>query len=349
MSRNNHDVSEEKLKELQRREALSDSDEYDIQDKTYERAPITRQYVKDDVIVKGAEFVDDEDDDIVIQPTMPVVEEEIVVVPEFTPLENKYIKTEKKEADPIPPEPKPVAVKPYKPKLDSRPDSERDYIDREKAIYDMGGEFEKVKKTKPKKEKKEISFEWVKPALSIMALILSVLLAFFLFSYIRGMNAGNDSLNYVQDEYVSFIESTNSLLLYENNACKEFRNVTEQFIVDVMGKEAYMSKLKEIKQSLLTEVNTYSLKEYSHISVYDMRILTVEYVKNTTNAIDMLLALEDADVVNVKMAILNNLEDRFNARNVHFNNIVSIIHDTASTYDIESKVNGSIIYLNIQQ
>ena len=348
MSRNNHDVSEEKLKELQRREALSDSDEYDIQDKTYERAPITRQYVKDDVIVKGAEFVDDEEDDIVIQPTTPPVEEDVVVIPEFTPLENKYIKTETKKPEPAPKQPKPMTVSPYKPKLDGHPDSERDYIDRENAIYDMGSEFEKVKKTKPKKEKKELNFEWVKPALSVMALVISFLIAFFLFSYIRGMDTNNDNVNYVQDEYVSFIESTNSVLLYENNACKEFRSVTEQFIVDVMEKEDYMSKLKEIKQSLLAEVNTYSLKEYSHISVYDIRILTVEYVKNTTNAIDMLLALEDADVVNIKMAILNNLEDRFNARNVHFNNIVSIIHDTASTYEIESKVNGSIIYLNIQ-
>ena len=57
-------LSEEKLKELQRKEALSTSDEYDIQDQTYDSAPLTRQYVKDDVVAKGAQFVieDDEDD-----------------------------------------------------------------------------------------------------------------------------------------------------------------------------------------------------------------------------------------------------------------------------------------------
>ena len=109
MGRNNHDISEEKLKELQRKEALSDSDEYDIQDNTYDRAPLTRQYVKDDVVVKGSQFVDDDDDDVLIvnaPVNKPVLEtededEDIIVIakpPVVTPppveesIDDKYTK-----------------------------------------------------------------------------------------------------------------------------------------------------------------------------------------------------------------------------------------------------------------
>ena len=53
MDNKRRDLSEEELKELQRKEALQDSDEYDIQDKTYDSAPLTRQYVKEDVVVKS--------------------------------------------------------------------------------------------------------------------------------------------------------------------------------------------------------------------------------------------------------------------------------------------------------
>ena len=61
MSNRKYDVSEEKLKNLQRKDALNDSEEYNISDDTYNRRPLTRQYVEDDVITKGSEFVDDEE------------------------------------------------------------------------------------------------------------------------------------------------------------------------------------------------------------------------------------------------------------------------------------------------
>ena len=379
MGRNNHDISEEKLKELQRKEALSDSDEYDIQDNTYDRAPLTRQYVKDDVVVKGSQFVDDDDDDVLIvnaPVNKPVLEtededEDIIVIakpPVVTPppveesIDDKYTKksepvVETPKAEPKPKEEVPVEKPkkqdpaknlPAKMKLKEPNESDRDYIDRENTIHYNGiAEFERIKKEKPAKEKKQANLSWLKPVIAAVAIILSVILAIFLFGLIRDYQAAAQEPDAVKLEYVEFVELTNKTLTYENSNCKDFKNVTEQFVIDAISKEVFIQKLTEIRTNLSSEMTNYSLKTYDHIDVYDIKTLSVDYLKTAINTIDKILAEKDSDVITLKTIILSDVNDVMATREQQFNNIVSLINDTSAKYDIESELQEGTVYFNV--
>ena len=60
--KNYNEYTEDELKELQRKEALSDSEEYDdISDDTYNDGPVIRQFVENEKIAGGAALDDDDD------------------------------------------------------------------------------------------------------------------------------------------------------------------------------------------------------------------------------------------------------------------------------------------------
>lgn len=380
MGRNEHDISEEKLKELQRKEALSDSDEYDIQDNTYDRAPLTRQYVKDDVVVKGSQFVDDDDEDIlIVNPvtTKPVLEddEDIIVIakpPVITPppveesIDDKYTKKSapvtkpknESKVDATPKTEEPVVEKPKKQdppknlpakmKLKEPNESDRDYIDRENTIHYNGiAEFEKIEKEKPVKTKKQVNLSWLRPVFAALAIILSVIIAIFLFGLIRDYQANAQAPDAAKLEYVEFVELTNKTLAYENSNCKDFKNVTEQFIIDAISKDVFIQEITKIRTNLSSEMTNYSLTTYDHIDVYDIKTLSVDYLKTAINTIDKILAEKDSDEVALKTIILSDVNDIMSTREQQFNNIVSLINDTSVKYDIESELQEGTVYFNV--
>jgi hypothetical protein len=355
MDRNNHDVSEEKLKELQRKEALSGSDEYDIQDNTYERAPITRQYVKDDVVVKSAEFVDDDNDDIIIVAQTPSEkkepEDDIIIVTdppveEPAPVEESIDDKYTKKVDVPKFEKKPETL-PAKIKLKEHDELGRDYIDRDNTIHSNGiAEFEKVQ---TEKKKKTANLSWIKTVLSIAAIIVSIIIAIFLFNFIKGYTANDQLLDETKAEYIEFVEATNKTLMVENNGCKDFKNVTEQFVIDAIDKDTYLGQLEVIKTDLLSEMTSYSLSSYDHVDVYDIKTLTVDYMKAVLNIIDEILVLKDQDTVAIKTVILSDVNDSLVGREQQFNNIMSLINDTSAKYDVQSELKENVIYFDIEK
>lgn len=354
MNRNNHDVSEEKLKELQRKEALEGSDEYDIQDNTYERAPITRQYVKDDVVVKSAEFVDDDDDIIIVAPNTVEKEEQeddIIIITDPPKEEPKIVEPSiddkyTKKID-VPKLEKQSETLPAKIKLKEPDELGRDYIDRDNTINSNGlSEFEKVN---VETKKKSVNLSWVKPVLSITAIIVSIIIAIFVFNFIKGYTANDQVLDVTKTEYIEFVELTNKTLMVENNRCKDFKNVTEQFIIDAINKDTYIEQLTNIKTNLMSEMTSYSLSSYNHIDVYDIKTLTVDYMKSVLNTIDNILALKEEDVVVIKSAILNDVNDSLVGREQQFNNIISLINDTSTKYDVKSETKENTIYFDIEK
>lgn len=370
MSRNNHDVSEEKLKELQRKEALMNSDdEYDIQDNTYDRAPITRQYVKDDVVVKGSQFVDDEEDDIIIvapntstTPTLDTEEEDIIVIaePPETPVikkeessaDDKYTKSESPKELPKVEKPKKTESTnlPSKYKMKEHDETGRDYIDRDSTVHYNGiAEFERIPKEKPAKHKKEVNLGWLKPVLSIIAIVISIIIAIFLFNFIKDFKSNDQVLDATKNEYIEFVELTNSTLISENTTCKEFKSVTEQFVIDALSKEVYLEQVATMKESLMSEMSTYSLKTYEKIDVYDIKTLTVDYMKSVLNVMDKILAAKDEDAIHIKSIVLSDVNDGLSTREQQFNNIIALINDTSVKYDLESELKEGIVYFNVEK
>ena len=369
MSRNNHDVSEEKLKELQRKEALMNSDdEYDIQDNTYDRAPITRQYVKDDVVVKGSQFVDDDEDDIIIvapntstTPTLDTEEEDIIVIaePPVTPVNKNESSVNDKYTKPEP-EKEPAKIEkpkksestnlPSKYKMKEHDETGRDYIDRDSTVHYNGiAEFERIPKEKPIKPKKEVNLGWLKPVLSIIAIVASIIIAIFLFNFIKDFKSTEQVLDATKNEYIEFVELTNSTLISENTTCKEFKNVTEQFIIDALSKEVYLEQVATMKESLMSEMSTYSLKTYEKIDVYDIKTLTVDYMKAVLNVMDKILAAKDEDVNKIKSIVLSDVNDGLSTREQQFSNIIALINDTSVKYDLESELKEGIVYFNVEK
>lgn len=370
MSRNNHDVSEEKLKELQRKEALMNSDdEYDIQDNTYDRAPITRQYVKDDVVVKGSQFVDDDEDDIIIvapntntTPTLDAYDEDIIVIaePPETPviknepsIEDKYTKQEPQKEAPKPqdkPKNSEPTNLPSKYKMKEHDETGRDYIDRDSTVrYNGIAEFERIPKEKPAKPKKDVNLNWLKPVLSVVAIIISIIIAIFLFNFIKDFQSNEQVLDTTKNEYIEFVELTNSTLLSENTTCKEFKNITEQFVIDAISKDVYLEQIATMKTALMTEMSTYSLKTYEKIDVYDIKTLTVDYIKAVLNVMDKILAAKDEDANAIKSIVLSDVNDGLSTREQQFNNIIALINDTSVKYDLESELKEGIVYFNVEK
>lgn len=381
MSRNNHDISEEKLKELQRKEALSDSDEYDIQDKTYESAPLTRQYVKDDIVAKGSELVDDdgavlrngnvkhgdrimddEEEDIIIIEEPPVQD-----IPPVEDINEKYTKkptkpvfedidfssddTAKEQNLPIE---KPKKDKKAEPKSETRltkenfdhQDYNRDYIDRENTIYNNEDQqFEKIEKVK--KEKKSVNWGWLKPVVSILAIILSIILAVVLFFFIKGFTSDKQELSPEKSEYIQLVEMTNDAMLVENTISKEFLATTEQFVIDAMSKENYILRLEAMYDELNSEILQYSDSRFEYVKDYEIKSLSLEYLRITLKAVESVLDIKDQDSMAMKTYILSNVNEQMGSREIQYKNLLALMNETSAKYKIESELKENIIYFNV--
>lgn len=376
MGRNNHDISEEKLKELQRREALSDSDEYDIQDKTYDSAPLTRQYVKDDVVAKGSELVDDdgavlrngnvkhgdvimdddEDEDIIIIEEPPVVN-----IPPVEDINDKY--TKKPLNKPVfeetvseeTPKPKKEEAKKVKKTETSltkknfeQSEYNRDYIDREKTIYDNGDQkFEKVVKEKPAKEKKPVNLSWLKPTIAVLAIVISLILAIVLFFFIKGFTSDKQELSQEKAEYIELVEMTNSAMVVENTIAKEFLATTEQFVIDAITKEKYIERLESLCDDLNKEIAIYSDSRFEYVKDYEIKSLSLDYLRITLKCMESVLEAKEQDVVEIKTLILSTMNEKMSTRENQYKNLLALMNETSAKYKIESELQENIIYFNV--
>ena len=363
-------LSEEKLKELQRKEALSTSDEYDIQDQTYDSAPLTRQYVKDDVVAKGAQFVieDDEDDMFASERHGDVImdyddEEDVIVInppskdpePVEEDVNSKYMKKSVEEIRTAPGfERKPVTealsteVIHGTPARTTAPENERDYIDRGATVkYKDSKEFDKLEKQP--KEKKQRNLGWLKPVLSIVAIIVSIILAILLFFFIKDFNGPSQQANTQKNEYVMFVNETNKILTVENSTCKEFKNITEQFIIDAVTVDEYITKVTQLRAELNLEFqNYYSLSVSNSLDVYDIKSLTYDYIKIVLNTMDGIIGSKEKTETEIKQLVLSTTGDQLAAREQQFTNILSLINENAKKYDIESEVQENTVYFNVE-
>ena len=370
---NNQDrqnLSEEKLKELQRKEALSTSDEYDIQDQTYDSAPITRQYVKDDVVAKGAQFIiDDEDDDPFASERhgdviMDDDEEDVIVInppqkedpPEEEDVNAKYMKKsvdelrkapgfERTQTEALSTE---VISSNPTPARKTAKENDRDYIDRGITVKHKDTEsFEQLEK-QPKVKKQKNMF-WLKPVLSITAIILSIILAILLFFFIKDFNGASQQPSAQKNEYVMFVNETNKILTVENSTCKEFKNITEQFIIDAVTAEEYVNKVTQLRAELNTEFqNYYSLSISNNLDVYDIKSLTYDYIKIVLNSMDSVINTKDKSSTEIKQLVLSTTSDQLASRENQFTNILALINENAKKYDIESEIQNNTIYFNVK-
>lgn len=368
MNNRKYDVSEDKLKNLQRKEALNDSEQYNISDDTYNRRPLTRQYVEDDVITKGGEFVDDDEPIIVYNDESHG--DEVYDYSEEANIETPVIVDDepaprRKEEQPVvinipkfePIYPRPETSLTVVPDNNSRLDEdERDYLDRDNTIRSDDNQFEPVnnkpvKKTtepKPQKEKKPLNLSWLKPAGIILVILISIIVAIVLFRSSAANNNG-EAVNYVHNDYAAFVEDTRVLIAFENTQVKEFKNLTEQYLIGgLLEKQEYLNRISTIKTNMSQKASEYSLQEYSSVDVYDVKFVVVDYTKTLINTIDMLLTADTQTDLQLKTLILNEVNDRLATRTQQFSNVANLLNSTAEKYQIESEFKEKVFYLDIE-
>lgn len=327
------DVSEDKLKELQRREALADSDEYDIRDSTYDNVPMTRQYVKDDVVVKGSELVDGDGE--IIHPNDGTHDDMIYDDTVIT-----FVDEPKTEQTPkIQPEVK------FTPKRFEPINTDRDYIDRHAAIHEEEQQFKKIEK--PKKEKKPLNLTWIKPLICIVLIVISIFAAFGLYNFTANFKSGQQDVSIQKQEYIEFVNKTNNVIMAEGNVGKTFQLLNEQFVMDMMTKDEYIEKIKELSSEIMAELQKYTLVDYEHVDENEIKKLTIDYLKILITNINNIIALENGDVKEIKEYLLNEYNDAMVQRSTQFTNIVNLINTTSKQYDLNSQVKDNVIYFDI--
>ena len=327
------DVSEDKLKELQRREALADSDEYDIRDSTYDNVPMTRQYVKDDVVVKGSELVDGDGE--IIRPNDGTHDDMIYDDTVITFVDEPQIDTKPQKQ----PEVK------FVPKRFEPISTDRDYIDRNAAIHEEEQQFKKIEK--PKKEKKPLNLTWVKPVVCIVLIVISIIAAFGLYDFTANFKSSQQEASIEKQEYIEFVNKTNNVIMAEGNVGKTFQLLNEQFVMDMMTQDEYMRKLKELSSEIMSELQKYTLVDYEHVDENEIKKLTIDYLKILITNINNIVVLENGDVKEIKEYLLNESNDAMVQRSTQFTNIVNLINTTSKQYNLNSQVKDNVIYFDI--
>ena len=306
--------------------------------------------------------MDEEDDeDIIIIEEPPVVE-----IPPVEDINDKY--TKKQPSKPVfvdeeapevkTPEPKLPTVKPKKekkeePKVENKlakknfdhQDYNRDYIDRENTIYNDDQKFEKFEKVK--KEKKPVNLGWLKPVISVLAIVISIILAVVLFFFIKGFTSDKQELSTEKAEYVQLVEMTNDVMLVENTIAKEFLATTEQFVIDSMSKENYILRLEAMSDELSEEILNYSETRFEYVKDYEIKALSLEYLRITLKAIELVLDTKDQDNMTMKTYILSNVNEQMSSREIQYKNLLALMNETSAKYKIESELKEDIIYFNV--
>jgi hypothetical protein len=340
---NNKDFLDKELSELQRQEALSDNEEYEINDKVYEDSPITRQFVADEVITGTAELVDnmppvksekhgdiiyDVDDEEIIQDDKQTGDTEIQ-----RPILEDDITSETK-----------IKVKKSLPvKQISLISTDREYLDRKSVLKASDQEkFEVIKKPQKEKKKIEVQISWkfLKPMCSVLLLTVSIILAMVVFNGTKNYVADSQIVNSSQQTFIDEMSDTIKLVTIENNEYAKLQQLTEKYLIDVIGENEYKSELSDILNALTEKTNEYIDKDMTILSIQSS---TIDYVNNTINIIKEVI--ENTD----KKAILNSFNNGMSKRETLYGYLTSQISEKADTLDLEMVFEENIFHVNIKQ
>ena len=164
---------------------------------------------------------------------------------------------------------------------------------------------------------------------------------------IKSMEDSSQQMSSQKKEYIQFVQQTNNLLTIENSTCKEFKNITEQFLIDSITAEAYIANVQNLYNSLSNELQQYKGIITSNIEVYDVKSLSTDYMNITLNAMNNILNNKNKTSMEIKQVVLYYLNDNLASRENQFTNLLALINENSKKYNIESEINLSTIYFNI--
>lgn len=351
--RNN--LTDEELRELQRKEALSDSEEYDIQDRTYNDGPLTRQYILDETIVGGSELVDEEKKKAA--PPILVVEDEseekdMLIVSDEDPIDEKPtndITTEEEILDHKESEQEDKNIRYLKPVLK---ESEKDYIDRNTALAECDENTAPVavnKKEKRKKTKEHRGIpSWVKCAGMFLGFILLFIICILLYSYITGYITEKQVLSDEKRAYIELANKTNEIVLNEDDICRDFVSITENLMLGIVTADEYRDSVNLLSDRINVELNSIATYEIVNPEDSQIKAAIIDYLKNTKSIVD-LYSQSDLSEDELKLAILKDLNQHLINRDLRHSNLVALIYEQANVHDIDADQKDQIVMFDIEK
>lgn len=348
----NDNLSEEKLKELQRKEVLSDSEEYDIQDRTYNDAPLTRQYILDEQIVGGSELVDEE--------KKKKQEPPVLIVEEDDDTDNVLIISDQ-DLDPIIEEPEP-AKEPEAPQETEHQDldpkieeSDKDYIDRDTALTAADHDtFEPVpvKEKKPKETKRSNERgdipRWLKWAGMIFGFIFVLVLCVLLYLWLTSYVSKDQELSAEKKAYIEMVNKTNQTVMNEDAICKEFVTLTENLMLDIIDADTYREGIVSLSDRLQIEISNFASYPIENTEDSQIKAAIIDYIKNTRSMIDQ-YAIPDQSSDDLKLVILNDLNQDLDNRDLRHSNLVILIYEQAAIHEIDADQKDQIVMFDIDK
>ena len=351
--RNN--LTDEELRELQRKEALSDSEEYDIQDRTYNDGPLTRQYILDETIVGGSELVDEEKKKAA--PPILVVEDEseeddILIVSDEDPIEEKPtndITTEEAVVDHKESEQENKNIRYLKPVLK---ESEKDYIDRNTALAECDENTAPVAVNKHEKRKKTKEHRgippWVKCAGMFLGFILLFIICILLYSYITGYITEKQVLSDEKRAYIELANKTNEIVLNEDDICRDFVSITENLMLGIVTADEYRDSVNLLSDRIDVELNSIATYEIVNPEDSQIKAAIIDYLKNTKAIVD-LYSQSDLSEDELKLSILKDLNQHLINRNLRHSNLVALIYEQANVHNIDADQKDQIVMFDIEK
>jgi hypothetical protein len=344
-------LSDEELRELQRKEAIENSEEYDIQDRTYNNAPIARQYILDEKIAKGSTFADDEDrpahpknpilvvdedeneDDIILIPVCDSDEENIEEVPE---IDSNFQSEKAQTEDGL---------------TQTTTEAERDYIDRSIALSTNDAENYVIKKAEKSQNTDKVNQHKNVSALSkwillIVSLLIVAILCVVIYFCITNYVSESQKMSEAKMAYIELTNDTNVVVLNENEICKDFILLTDNLLLDIIDIDKYKESLENLSKRLQSEINTAGSFQISNSEDSQIKAAVIDYLRSTKSMIDRYN--DDAvSADDLKLKILMDLNTSLDNRDIRYNNLLALIYEQAENYDINAYQKDNVIMFDL--
>ena len=364
--KNYNEYTEDELKELQRKEALSDSEEYDdISDDTYNDGPVIRQFVENEKIAGGAAL--DDDDDLLSSGTACDNQGSNMIddLPDIDLISDPEDNT---DPDPISDpedtqnqetEPNPEVVDAEDPISADKPgfqneslidEQERDYCDRESALQPMEEpELPDTKSSKKQKEKKPIK---INPAIIIISTIaLTLVMCVLLYISIVNFVGKDQKMTNDKESYLDVVSLIGSSIQNENSVASDLQKYTENLVLGVTQKDQYLIDIKDLNDRIQDQIESIGDISTSNIYENNIKIAALDYIRNTENIINAVIAAcnEDANIDEIKEFVLYNIEDSFDTRDVLYNNLETLVLAEAKNLGIDGETDVNKLLFDIQK
>ena len=374
-SKNVNNTIDEKLKNLQRQEAInnSESDDYNVSDDVYNSEQAEKVFVENDSLKPGVTLSDDFGNEIVDsdpfdqeeefeddfgipahKKTLDVVfdkpdfEDDIGDSEESDTNDISNVKNNDIENDEVDMNSTSSENEVYLKNDDSElkpvesiceTDENENHVD-EKQQNNNNDEIDKC----IEKQNKKPSFIAVSTITSFVLIILSICTYYCIVS----MASYNNSLTNEQMDSVSFIELSVNMMLKSNSSQEKFKTLTEQYIDGYITNDQYLSEMALLSNEVKELVSIYesSSSEFSDIDGYDsLSVYVKAYIINADLIIGVAknkieLGKEKADIVES----YNLLNEK---RNAAYSDITKTLKNIADSYNIEVVIENGIVKCNI--